>query len=281
MTMPRDFKIAWAVIGFSVAIALGYVLASKKANASAVEMSEPRGLAGSMLAMMMRTAHPGQSPHSFELLESCGTDEGSPLCDVQAPTCPDPIILCRAPVFLAGAWRQVERKDTAHERFSVIAQALADETEDVMLKSKGKAWPGTASDFAVAMLAASYWSTGFREDIETGRKRGPAKEACLADLQPLVAWKFAPFQHANLTPEQVAQQIVGSDYDSLRRCYGTGLRALSAMRRWADVHCRGQVSGSYAGFAAYATGSSCQTTGMRGDYAMLREKLYRKYRSQL
>jgi hypothetical protein len=272
---------AWAALAIFVAIAVSYVFAAK-AHASAIDSEPaPRQLAPKMTEMMMRTAHPGRSPHSFELLESCGTDEASPSCDVAAPTCAEPTIMCRAPVFLAGAWRQVERPDTARQRFSVIAQALADEAQDVMEKSKGKAWPGSASDFAVAMLAASYWSTGFREDIETGRKRGPAKEACLADLQPLVAWKFAPFPHANLTPEQVALRIVGTDYDSLRRCYGAGLRTLSAMRRWADVHCRNQVSASYAGFAAYATGSKCQTTGPRGDYAMLREKLYRKYRSQL
>lgn len=280
----------WFVPVVVVALAAAMLLTAAMAHAQSVpvlasvmgEEAAPHRLADSLLSMMMRTAHPGLSPHSYELLEECGTSVEAPTCDVSAPTCDAPTILCRAPVYIEGSWRQVERTETARERFRVIAEAIADESEAVMLKSKGKAWPGGASDFAVAMLAASYWSTGFREDIETGRKRGPAKEACLADLQPMVAWSFAPFPHANLSAEQVALKLVGNDYDSLRRCYGTGLRALSSMRRWADVHCKYQASASYAGFAAYATGSRCYTTGGKyGDVAMLREKLYRKLKAQL
>jgi hypothetical protein len=271
-------QIGWAVIGAAVIYALYAWLLAGTAKAD-----EPPRLADSLLGMMMRTAHPGWSPHSFEALDECGTDEHSPTCDVTKPMCDAPVVVCRAPVYLGGAWRRVERVEAARARFAVIAAAIADESEDVFAKSKGKAWPGgSAADFAVAMLAASYWSTGLREDIESGRKRGPAQEACLADLQPMVAWSFAPFPHANLSAEQVAQKLLGTDYESLRRCYGTGLRALSSMRRWADAHCRYQITPSYAGFSAYATGSKCQTTGGKyGDVAMLREKLYQKFRQQL
>lgn len=226
----------------------------------------------------MRQAHPGWSPHSFEVLDECGTSESAPTCDVQARLCEGPVVVCNAPVFLGGAWRRVERVDAARARFAGIAEALVDEAADIMFKTKGRGWPGTTTDFAVAMLAASYWSTGFREDIESGRTRGPAREACLADLQPMVAWSFAPFPHANLSAEQVAEQLVGTDYDSLRRCYGTGLRALASMRRWADIHCKNQPSPMYAGFAAYATGNSCETprTGKHGDVAGVRQRLYEK-----
>lgn len=266
---------AWACVIFTATLAFAMGL-------SAIAHSAELPLSERLTSMMMRKAHPGLSPYSLEPLDSCGVDESAPTCDVTIATCAEPTVLCRAPVFVAGAWRQVERKATARARFSVIAKALADETEDTMLKSKGRAWPGNAEDFAVAMLAASYWSTGLREDIESGRKRGPANEACLADLQPMVAWKFAAFPHANMSAEQVALSMVGTDYGSLRRCFGAGLRALASMRRWADIHCRATVSASYSGFAAYGTGNSCSTVGSKfGDFAMLREHAYRSFRSQL
>lgn len=272
-------QIAW----FLILLALCFLAACLLAGSAHADQ-EPRHpvpLVDSLLGMMLRTAHPGLSPHSYEKLEACGIDAAAPTCDAHAPTCAAPTVLCRAPVYLDGAWRQVERAETARARFEIIARALADESAAVLQASKGKAWPGSAADFAVAMLAASYWSTGLREDIESGRTRGPAHEACLADLQPMVAWQFATFPHANLSAEQVSLQLVGTDYESLRRCYGAGLRALSAMRRWADAHCVN--GGSYAGFAAYATGNSCVTprSSKHGDVAGVRERLYQKFRTQL
>lgn len=240
-------------------------------------------LSASLLALMMYKAHPGQSPHSFEIREDCGTDEQRPTCDVDATTCSEPIVLCRKPEYIDGAWRQIERKETARRRFSVVADALADEAIDLESETRGRAWPGgTATDFAVAMLAASYWSTGFREDIEAGRKRGPAGEVCFADIQPMVAYSFAGFPRANMSIKEVAETMVGTDYFSLRRCWGAGLRALASMRRWSDLHCSPYVSKSYSGFAAYATGNSCTTLGSKfGDYAMLRENAYRDFLRRL
>lgn len=240
-------------------------------------------LAAALLSMLMAKAAPGQSPHSYEIKPECGTNESAPTCDVESPTCSEPIVLCRKPVFIDGAWRQVERKESARARFAVIAEAVADEAVDLEKSSMGRAWPGGASDLAVAMLAASFWSTGFREDIEAGRKRGPAGEVCLADVQPMIAWSFARWPHANQTTSAVAEQMVGADYFALRRCFGAGMSALSSMRRWADLHCTPFVSQSYSGFSAYATGNACTTAGNKkyGDYAMKREELYRYFLSRL
>lgn len=240
-------------------------------------------LAAALLSMMMYKAHPGQSPHSFEVREDCGTNESAPTCDVAAPTCAEPTVVCRKPEYIAGRWRQVERKETARRRFAGVAEALADEAVSMEVESEGRAWPGGASDLAVAMLAASYWSTGFREDIESGRKRGPAGEVCLADIQPLIAYSFAAFPHPYMSVKEVSEMMVGSDYFELRRCFGAGMRALASMRRWSDLHCTPFVSRSYAGFAAYATGSSCTTAGNKkyGDYAMKREEAYRDFLSRL
>jgi hypothetical protein len=240
-------------------------------------------LAAALLSLMMQKAHPGLSPHSFELKPECGTDERAPTCDVEAPTCAEPTILCRKPVYIDGAWRQVERKETARARFAVIADALADEAKDFAGEYGGKVWINGYVDLAAAMLAASYWSTGFREDIESGRKRGPAGEVCLADIQPMIAWSFARWPHANQSVREVSEQMVGSDYFALRRCFGAGLKTLSVMRRWSDAHCTPFVSRSYAGFSAYATGNACTTAGNKkyGDYAMKREELYRFFISRL
>lgn len=272
---------ALACIAACFALLAGYHAAYGAPVSLPIAVETRSTLADGLLGLMLKSE---RSPHSLELLPDCGASEEHPACNVGAPACPEPTILCAAPKFVDGAWRRVESPQARRARLQIVAQALVDESVELMLASKGKAWPGSSADLAAAMLAASRWSTGFREDIESGRKRGPAGEACLADLQPLVAWKFADFPHENLTAEQVALRMVGTDYDSLRRCWGAGLRALSAMRRWADKHCGRYVgTPSYAGFAAYATGNSCSTprSGKLGDVAGKREKSFQRYRREL
>jgi hypothetical protein len=209
--------------------------------------------------------------HSLEALPGCGTDPKAPTCEL-LPVCDGQTILCSPPHFdtQLGAWVRIESRDTGARRLEVVAEALADAA-----LYAGATWKDGPVDLARALLAAGAWSTGLREDIQTGRKRGPAGEVCLMDIQPGSLRTAVPWDLAKLDNEALVQKVVGREYPELRRCFDAGAVLLVRARRWAESHCR-EWPLDYATFSA---GNSCTTIGRFGDYAQLRARSYRKFRA--
>jgi len=231
-------------------------------------------LASYILSLALASFPPGTKVHSLETLPACGTDPAAPTCEI-APVCEGPGILCSPPHFdkELGAWARIESRETGARRLEVVAEALADAA-----LYAGASWKDGAVDLARAMLAASAWSTGLREDIQTGRKRGPAGEVCLMDIQPASLRTAVPWDLAKLGDEELVQKVVGREYPELRRCFDAGAVLLVRARRWAEQHCH-EWPNDYATFSAYGTGVSCNTLGRFGDYAQLRARSYRKFRA--
>jgi hypothetical protein len=231
-------------------------------------------LASYVLSLALASFPPGTKVHSLETLPACGTDPKAPTCALE-PVCSEPSILCAPPHFDSGldAWARVESRETGARRLEVVARALADAA-----LYAGASWKDGPVDLARAMLAASAWSTGLREDIQTGRKRGPAGEVCLMDIQPASLKTAVPWDLAKLTGEDLVRKVVGLKYPELRRCFDAGAVLLVRARRWAEQHCH-EWPADYATFSAYGTGSSCTTIGRLGDYAQLRARSYRKFRA--
>lgn len=212
--------------------------------------------------------------HSLEKLPSCGTDPKEPTCEL-APVCEAQSILCAPPHFenALGAWVRVESRETGARRLEVVSEALADAA-----LYAGATWKDGPIDLARALLAASAWSTGLREDIQTGRKRGPAGEVCLMDIQPASLRSAVPWDLARLETDALIHKVIGLGYPELRRCFDAGAVLLVRARRWAEQHCH-EWPLDYSTFSAYGTGSSCTTVGRLGDYANLRARSYRKFRA--
>lgn len=212
--------------------------------------------------------------HSLEKLPDCGTDPKAPTCEL-LPVCDEATILCAPPHYdnALGAWVRIESRETGARRLEVVAEALADAASYA-----GAGWKDGPTDLARAMLAASAWSTGLREDIQTGRKRGPAGEVCLMDIQPATLRSAVPWDLARLDTDTLIHKVVGLEYAELRRCFDAGAVLIVRARRWAEQHCHDWPL-DYATFSAYGTGSSCSTVGRLGDYASLRARSYRKFRA--
>jgi hypothetical protein len=226
------------------------------------------------LSLALASFPPGTKMHSLERMPACGTDPNAPTCEL-APVCDDPSILCAPPHYepALSAWVRIESRETGARRLEVVSEALADAA-----LYAGASWKDGPIDLARAMLAASAWSTGLREDIQTGRKRGPAGEVCLMDIQPQSLRSAVPWDLAKLDTDTLIQKVVGLGYPELRRCFDAGAVLLVRARRWAEQHCH-EWPGDYATFSAYGTGSSCTTLGRFGDYAELRARSYRKFRA--
>ena len=230
-------------------------------------------LANYILSLALTAVPPGNKVHSLEVLPACGIDPKAPTCALD-PVCDEPSILCAAPRYepALGAWVRIESREAGARRFEVVADALADAAAYA-----GAGWRDGPIDLARAMLAASAWSTGLREDIQVGRKRGPAGEVCLMDIQPKVLRTAVPWDLARLPPEELAQKVVGLEYPELRRCFDAGAVLLVRARRFSEQHCRDWPA-DYSIFAAYGTGVRCDTVDLFGDYARLRARSYRKFR---
>jgi hypothetical protein len=231
-------------------------------------------LAAYILSLALASFPPGNKVHSRERLPECGVDPLSPSCEL-TPVCSEASILCAAPRWddQLKAWVRVESREAGARRFEVMAQALA----DAAMYARGS-WREGPTDLARAMLAASGWSTGLREDIQVGHTRGPAGEVCLMDLQPGVLRTAVPWDLAQLEDEELAQKVVGLEYPQLRRCFDAGAVMIVRGRRWSEANCKGWPS-DYAMFSAYGMGASCHTLGRFGDYARFRARTFQKFRA--
>jgi hypothetical protein len=231
-------------------------------------------LAAYVLSLALASFSPGKTVHSLEPLPACGSDSTEPSCEL-SPVCKEPSVLCKPPRWdeKLGVWVRFESREAGARRLTVVAQALADAA-----MFAGAGWSEGPTDLARAMLAASGWSTGLREDIQTGRTRGPAGELCLMDIQPDILRTAVPLDLARLSDDELAAKVLGLEYPELRRCFDAGAVLLVRAKRWSGVHCR-DWPGDYALFAAYGTGISCHTMDRHGDYARLRARSYRKFRA--
>jgi len=231
-------------------------------------------LSSYILSLALASFPPGVTVHSLEKLPACGTDPKTPTCEL-APVCDAASVLCAPPRYepALDAWVRAESREAGARRLEVVADALADAA-----LYAGASWREGPVDLARAMLAASGWSTGLREDIQTGRKRGRAGEVCLMDILPESLRSAVPWDLAGLEKEALVQKVVGLEYPELRRCFDAGAVLLVRAHRWAEEHCK-KWPVDYATYSAYATGSRCETIGLYGDYAELRAHSYRKFRA--
>lgn len=156
--------------------------------------------------------------------------------------------------FPPGKYPEVETRDVGVARLEVVARAQADSAQ-----AFGDRWPEGAADLARADTAAFGWSMGYRRDVQTGEKRGPAGEACFSDMQAPTLRRFAQFETAGLTDAQLHAMVVGLDYASLRRCFDAGNAALVHVRAVAARQCKANVL--LGTFALYANGNWCHSPG--------------------
>lgn len=212
--------------------------------------------------------------HSLERMPECGTDPRFATCELR-PVCEEASILCAAPRWEESmqAWVRIESREAGARRLEVVATALADAATHA-----GASWREGPIDLARSLLSASAWSTGLREDIQTGRTRGPAGEVCLMDLQPDTLRTAVPWDLAQLERDELLMSVVGLGYPELRRCFDAGAVLMVRARRWAEQNCRGWPE-DYAFFSVYGTGTSCHTHGRHGDYARLRARTFQKFRA--
>ena len=210
---------------------------------------------------------PGRSKFSLELLDACEPDPKvscsvHPVCPQDMGACADPDgrerPCCAVPRWVDGlGWVRTETRDAGAERLRVVAQALADAA-----LLEGERWlePGGSQDLARAMVAAFGYSTGFREDIQTGRLRGPGGEICLSDLRISTLRRFVAEDLRDLPEDELVGLVAGRDYQSLRRCLDAGARAMVESRRVAGWKCDAKGRPKLLStFAIYGTGRYCRT----------------------
>jgi hypothetical protein len=169
-----------------------------------------------------------------------------------------PYVVGVAPV---GAWVTIETNVERAERLRPAAEVLAEVAE-----REARAWPGgDVHEFAIALTTAAGWSTGFREDIETGRARGPDGEVCLADATLETARRWSDLDLA--ARPHLPSLLVGDDREALRRCFTILARGFAHSRVAAGWLCRAYPSRTHpqpiieSAFAVYGTGGRCFTGG--------------------
>lgn len=242
------------------------------------------------LSLILFQFPPGHSQASLERLPDCGRvgpAEGGE-CSV-APICPSTMTACAAPsddrppccavpFWLEGlGWVRTETREAGVKRLEVVAEAVADSA-----LFYGAGWKEGPRDLLRATIAAGGWGMGFHESTQVGRTRGPAGEVCLMDLLPSTLRGLTPFDRQKLSDKELADGVLGLDYDSQRRCFDAGSLLMVRVRREAERRCKGYAI-EYSTFALYATGSSCSTNNgpPKGDWlAAPRYDSMRKFRAR-
>lgn len=156
--------------------------------------------------------------------------------------------------FPPGAHPELETREAGAERLTTWSRAHADAAHEF-----GARWPEGEKDLARAGVAFWGISMGFRRDIQTGEKHGPAHATCFADMLPSTLRTFAQFETAGLSDADLTARVVGLDYFSARRCADAGFAALVNAREYAEKRCH-TGNPTLAAFAIYASGS-CSSKG--------------------
>jgi len=190
---------------------------------------------------------------------------------------------------------RVETRESAAQRYKAAAESLVrtatyltrctDEDGSVIEDCTPVRWPEGPQSAACAMLASSIWESGYREDIMIGAPpagRGPDGEACVMQVMPQhiaanVSW-LSEDQRLAMSTEDIAKMVLGSDRDSLKRCYEAGGRMLAKFRAHAGATCKG-TTWAYSMYSAYGTGGQCSPSTTRA--ALEKEKLETQGRVQI
>jgi hypothetical protein len=156
-----------------------------------------------------------------------------------------------------GAWVITESRESRAKRLQLPAITLYRVAQE-----NAHLWPGTVHEYAIAMATAAGWSTGFREDIQVGRARGPDGEVCLADTTIETARRHSNADIANLPKGELQLMLVGRNEASLTRCFTVLARGLANAYRYALRACKGAKQPALqSGFAVYGNGRRCVTGG--------------------
>ncbi len=140
-------------------------------------------------------------------------------------------------------------------------------------------WPDSERSLALSALTVALYESSLREDIQSGRKRGAAGEACLVQVMPEQAPKFASWlpreERQRLAADPKAREafletLLGDSPQALSRCFELGMRMLAQAR----ASCAGSAAGWEAGmFSLYGTGRTCSWSPM----ATIRQKTLRRF----
>jgi hypothetical protein len=275
-----------------------------------------------LLALLLKHAPPGHTKYSVEMAPECAW--------AQDQTCEGAVWST-----FYGGWVRHESADSGAERLRLIASAVVDSaTELLCLRDDGtkvdgcKPEPGAMlaggkkprwrlTELTMVEAAVLIMESGLREDVEVGRGRarkhpkdpptddaggegrGPANEACLAQIHPVIAFRYADAVPEELRKraardergarEELAQLLLGTSPEALRRCVRTSMRMLIAARAYCDWRYEQNLkelknynkalkaadqSWAFATFSLYGTGESCGAYN-RGK-TPLRAELYKK-----
>lgn len=260
-----------------------------------------------LLALLLKHAPPGHTKFSVEPAPECawGRDQA-----------------CEGAVWSSfyNGWVRHESADTGAERFRLIASVVADTaTELLCLRDDGtkvdgcKPEPGAVlgrgkklrwrlTDLVLVEAAVLIMESGLREDVEMGRGRarkrpkdpwtddaggegrGPSNEACLAQIHPAIAWRYADAVDPELrrraerdergAREELSRLLLGGEPEALRRCVRTSMRMLIAARSYCDWRYESVLKAfraahkntgfadhdpawPFSAFSLYGTGESC------------------------
>ncbi len=249
-----------------------------------------------LFALLVQHAPPGQTAFSVEVASDCikkETCEGARWSDFYS------------------AWTRKESAEHGAKRYEAIATALVDSARELLCRTaddsvikdcvvaqgvidrqtKRPRWDVTT--LSVMGAAVAMLESGYREDVQVGRGsarkpssdggrgRGPGGEGCLIQAHPHSAWRFS-----DATPElkkkaekgdreareTIVEALLGSDQESLKRCWRTGLRMLIHSRAycaWASP----ETDWDFATYAMYGTGNSC--TSPNNGKTQMRTRLFR------
>jgi len=249
-----------------------------------------------LFALLVQHAPPGQTAFSVELASDCikkESCEGARWSDFYS------------------AWTRKESAEHGAKRYETIATALVDTARELLCRnaddsaipdcvvakgvidrqSKRARWDVTT--LSVAGAAVAMLESGYREDVQVGRGsarkpssdggrgRGPGGEGCLIQAHPQSAWRFSDAstelkQRAEKGDKEargeIVQALLGSDPESLKRCWRIGLKMLIHSRAycaWASP----ETDWDFATYSMYGTGTSCSSPN-DGKTAM-RTRLFR------
>lgn len=253
-----------------------------------------------VLALLLRNFPPGHTHFSVESAEYC-------MRALPAATCSVPTQYSS----FYGGWVHQESEATGRARYELIAKALVDEATELLCAPGNEAGDQCVPDpdskigkkrvwdvhrLVVYTIALAGVESGFREDVQTGRGsankasddggmgRGKAGEACFVQAHPDSAWRWANIPDDlraraesgdKVAREAVMLTLVGTDEDSMRRCFHVGMRMLMHARAYCAFADK-TTPWPFATYSLYGTGNSCNAynhgkTGMRTD---LYVKLY-------
>jgi hypothetical protein len=171
-----------------------------------------------------------------------------------------------------------ESPETARVRYREIIEAAVAEVDFVLAESGSKIF--TRTELVALTFGVAVQESGLREDVQVGRGRsgkpddvdgegrGPGNEACLMQINPVIAWRFADApmdlklaaeKGDRKAREAIARTLLGRDRAALSRCFRAGIRMLVHGARW----CSGQMSRSapdWSAVAMYVSGVSCTTS---------------------